>query len=41
MMNMKEVLVLWFTSFLDKKILVEQLNPYQINNLQINFITNY
>ena len=27
-----------FYKFFDKKPLVEQLNPYQINNLQMNFV---
>ena len=38
MMDIKEVLLLWFKNFLIKRLLVEQLNLRQINNLQMNFI---
>ena len=37
MMDIKEVLLLWFINFLIKRLLVEQLNLCRIKNLQMNF----
>ena len=38
MMNIKEVLLLWFINFLIKGLRVVVLLCYKMNNLQINFI---
>ena len=37
-MDIKEVLLLWFLSFLIKSLLVEQVNPCQMNIMPISFI---